>query len=74
MTCRQRSGKRKDSAFVKVLGLLTEEVDEVHFEVFLVVELFLAQMIRKKMEQMAVRRSQIWRIRWMWNRNPSELQ
>ncbi len=60
--------------FVEVLGLLAEEVDEVHFEVVLVVELFLAQMIKKRMEQMIVRRSQVWRIRWMWNHNPSELR
>jgi hypothetical protein len=32
--------KRKDPTFVEVLGLLAEEVDEVHFEVILVVELF----------------------------------
>jgi hypothetical protein len=34
--------ERKNPAFVKVLGLLVEEVDEVHFEVVLVVEFFLA--------------------------------
>jgi hypothetical protein len=31
---------------------LTEEVHQVHFKVVLIVELFLAQMIRKRMEQM----------------------
>jgi hypothetical protein len=33
--------QRKDPAFVEVLRLLAEEVDEVHFEIVLVVEFFL---------------------------------
>ncbi len=39
--------QRKDPAFVKVLGLWVKDVAEAHFEVVLVIELFLAQIIRK---------------------------
>ncbi len=42
--------KRKDSAFVKVLRLLAEEVDEVHFEVILVVDFFSRPNGQKKNE------------------------
>ena len=66
--------QRQDSVFVEVLGLLTKEVDDIHFHVVLVVELFLTQMMKKRTKQMVVRWSQVRRIRWMGNDNPSELQ
>jgi hypothetical protein len=56
ITCRQRSGREKDPAFVKILRLLAKEVEEVHFEVVLIVEVFLAQMIRKRTEHSAKHR------------------
>ena len=45
----------QDPAFVEVLRLLTEEFDDFHFDVVLVGELFLAQMVRKRTKQMVVR-------------------
>jgi hypothetical protein len=47
------------------LWLLAKEVEEVHFEIVLVVEFFLAQMIRQRTVEVVVRRSQVWRIRSM---------
>ena len=66
--------QRQDPAFVEVLRLLTKEVDNIHFHTVLIVELFLTQVMRKRTKQMVVRRSQVRRIRWMRNGNPSELQ
>jgi hypothetical protein len=74
MTCRQRSGKERIPRSRKFGGPLAEEVDEVHLEVVLVVKFFLAQMITKRTEQMLVHGSQVGRISWMWNLNPSEFQ
>ena len=66
--------QRQDPAFVEVLRLLTIEVGDIHLHVVLVVELFLTQMKRKRTKQVVVRWSQVRRIRWMKNGNPSGLQ
>ena len=66
--------QRQDSAFLQILGLLTEEVDGINFQVVLIVELFLTKMVRKRVEQMIIRWSQVRKIKWMRNGNPSWLQ
>ena len=66
--------QRQDPAFVEVLRLLTIEVGDIHLHVVLVVKLFLRQMKRKRTKQVVVRWSQVRRIRWMKNGNPSGLQ
>ena len=66
--------QRENPAFVQILELLTKEVDKINFHVVLIVELFLTKLGRKRTEQTVVRWSQIRRIRWMSNGNPSELQ
>jgi hypothetical protein len=53
---------------------MLEEVVEVGFQVLLVVEPFLSQIVRERPKQMVVSRSQVWRIRWMGNGNPSKVQ
>lgn len=40
--------QRSDPAFVEALKRLTKEVDEVYFNVVLVVELFHTQVVRKR--------------------------
>ena len=51
--------KRKDPTFVEILGLLAEEVVEVHFQIVFGVKLFSSQIIRHRMEEMIVSRGQV---------------
>ena len=44
--------KRRDTVSVQVLRLVAEEVDEIHLEIFPVIELLLAQIVGKRTEQM----------------------
>ena len=62
--------QRKDSAFVKVLRFLAEEVSQIHFETAFIIELFLTQVIGERSKQMMVSRSQVWRVSWMGDDNP----
>jgi hypothetical protein len=71
-------GELSRNSYFSVLGhpseLVTKDVEKIHFEVVLFVEFFLAYMVRQRTLQVVVCRSQVWRIRRMWNRDPSELQ
>ena len=52
-----------DLAFVEVLRRLGKEVGQVDFEVILVVECFLAQVIRKRTKQMIICWDQIRKVK-----------
>ena len=47
----------EDPAFVEILRLFVEEVEVVRFEVVLIIELFLAEVIVERTVQMVVHRS-----------------
>jgi hypothetical protein len=66
--------KRKDLTFVEVHGLFTEEVRKVYFEIVFLVEIFLAEMVRNRTKYWVLRKSQVWRIRWMGKSDSSKLQ
>ena len=63
--------QRRDSASVKVLRLLAEEVSQIHFEAAFIIELFLTQVIGERSKQMIVSRSQVWRVSWTGDGNLS---